>query len=618
MCGIVGIWQTSETNKQNLIKMCDRLIHRGPDSHGYYISPSRQVGLGFRRLSIIDLSDASNQPFSNQSGTKQIVFNGEIYNYKELRSNLQKSGHQFYSQGDAEVILLSYMEFGVKCLDQFHGMFAFAIWDDHNKHFFLARDRVGIKPLYYFHQPGIFLFASELKALIAHPAVSHEIDPSALSDYFTYGYIPYDKAIFKHVKKLPAGHYLLFQSDEVKIQKYWDLKYSPREQNETIVIEEIQYRLREAINLWSVSDVPIGIFLSGGLDSSTVCAFSDRQQVKDISTFSIGFDDTRTSELPYAKLISKYYDTRHHEKIVTIDDARPILPLISQVYDEPFYDASSIPTYYVSKFASKKLKVVLSGDGGDELFFGYNWYTNFLKLTSKSRNWGVNNNLLLTSFIDSFRRLPFSARIASVNKHLTLDPVQRYFRLIGFMDEWEKKQILSSCLNIQDSESLWLYHKFYQPDLPATVSLRLLDIKTYLVDDILTKVDRASMANSLEVRPPLLEHSFIEYMMTIPDEMIFNNRQKKYLLKKAVKDILPSAILNKKKQGFSSPIRYWLKNGLYEYSLERVCNGYAAKDGWLNPKAIRKMLNNYTENRWAKFWLILMFEEWYRKWIYNV
>lgn len=599
-----------------MVRMRDRIVHRGPDAEGLFLSDDAHLALAFRRLAIIDLSPSGDQPMSTPDGSHTIVFNGEIFNFAELRSELEKDGVEFRSHGDTEVILRSYQRYGPSCVEQFHGMFAFAIWDRSQRSLFLARDRFGIKPLYYYFDGAHFIFSSELKAIVEHPSVAREIDPDALDDYLTYGYVPHDRAIFKKVRKLPAGHLLHFRDGDITVERYWELDYAPQQRSEDQMVDELRQRIADAVSLWSVSDVPVGVFLSGGLDSSAVCAMASHNRESAVQTFSIGFDYERQNELGYASVVANAFGTDHSEKLVRVEDAVSVLSLLASIYDEPFYDTSAVPTYYVSKFAAEHVKVVLAGDGGDELFFGYNWYERQLQLERDRK--GIYAMPGMTGALSGLRRLPWGARLASFEKRTTADAMHRYFRLIGFFDEYEKGKLLGDSLSGQSKDPLWLYRKFYRSDLPPVTALRLLDVNTYMVDDILTKVDRASMANSLEVRTPLLEHSLAEFIMTIPAENIYGNGDKKHMFKRSMTGVLPDEIINRRKSGFSAPIRSWLRGDLAAVARERLLNGYAVRDGVLNPKAIQAMMRNFTENRWAKLWSLLMFEGWYRRWIHGV
>ncbi len=489
-------------------------------------------------------------------------------------------------------------------------MFAFAIYDLQKNNLFIARDRLGIKPLYYFHDYNNFVFGSELKSIIQFTNFKKEICKDALNDYFAYGYVPNNKSIFKGVNKLEAGYKLIYSNGTISLNKYWELRYNPKHQTEDEIVSTIYDKLKSSVKLWSVSDVPVGIFLSGGLDSSAVCGLASIDS-SDVQTFTIGFDYQKNNELQFAKEIAEKFHANHYEKIVDVIDAENLLDIIANIYDEPFVDSSSIPTYYLSKFTAQNVKVALAGDGGDELFFGYHRYDSFINLhqsknSLKSKVKGLFSNL-------SF--LPYGERLSYYDKYSLENDMQSYFRLVGFFDTDERNKILCNEYKNFDQNHLWLFDKFYDPKLPPTTSLRLLDINTYLVDDILTKVDRATMSVSLEARTPLLEHTLAEYIMSIEDEFIYKNNDKKYLLKKALSTLLPAQTIQRSKKGFGAPIRHWLKNDLNILIEKKLFNGSAVKDGILSVKGIKSMLNNYSENRWAKLWMLLMFELWYCKWM---
>jgi asparagine synthase (glutamine-hydrolysing) len=620
MCGIIGIVSNEEVNKEILIQCRDVLAHRGPDDSGIYISPDRKVGLGHTRLSIIDLSLAAHQPISNENEKIWAVYNGEIYNFLEIRKELEQHGHIFKSNTDSEFIIHSYEEWGEGCVKKFRGMFAFGLWDETKKRLFLARDRIGIKPLYYFFDEKKLVFASELKAIFENRNIPRQIDFHSLNDYLTYGYIPFDRSIYKKTKKLPAGHTLVYKKGELSIKQYWDVECNEKYIKENELLEKIEETLEDAIRVRLISDVPLGVFLSGGIDSSTVTSFMSKLVKEPIKTFSIGFDISKHNEIKFAKTVAQKFMTDHHEKIVTVEQGEVLLPMLSWIYDEPFYDSSSVPTFYVSKFARENVTVVLSGDGGDEVFGGYIWYEKFLNNQQKMKKLSLFSPTLehlYKSTFPFFRRVPYLTRLAAISKIISTDPVERYFRLMGFFDDWEKGKLLGKELKreINGVDPLWLFRKFFRPELPSISALRYLDQKTYLVEDILVKVDRASMANSLEVRVPLLDHKLIEVLMQSPAEHVFKDSEKKYLLKKLMMDHLPQEIITRKKKGFSIPVKKWFQKGLLDYAERRLLRGEAVNDGLFNFNFIKWMVKNKIENRWAKLWLLIVFEEWYRRWI---
>lgn len=610
MCGIAGAWHRREPIDRSVIRrMRDELRHRGPDSEGLLTGDDGRLALGFRRLSILDLSRAGDQPMTDPTGRWSIVFNGEIVNFESLRSELEGDGRVFRSGGDAEVLLHAYMRWGESCLDRLRGMFAFAVWDAVERRLFVARDRFGIKPLYYYHAGPLFLFASELKGIVSHPGVSRQIDPDALDDYLTYGYVPFDRSIIQHTHKLPAGHCMTVDDLGVTVRRWWELEYNPVSRPFAQTIDELRDRIGRAVELWSVSHVPVGVFLSGGIDSSAICALAARGGRP--TTFSIGFDYEQRNELGFARTVSDHARCDHYERIVSVSDAADTLDLLASVYDEPFYDTSAVPTLHLSRFASERVTVALGGDGGDEVFFGYNWYQEYLSL-ERSVGRMIPG---ATSLVRALRRLPYGGRLAGFDRYTTTDHASRYFALVGFLDGVEKRRILPGLTGKRSRDDLWLYRAFLRDDLPPATALRMLDMNTYLVDDILTKVDRASMAASLEVRPPLLDHLLVEYVMTIPDEQVFAGGEKKRLFKRAMEGILPGEIINRSKKGFSAPVRNWLRGDLSRVVHDRLLKGRCVADGLLDPRAIASMVTSMTRNRWAKLWLLLMLEGWYRRWI---
>ncbi len=615
MCGFVGIWQRDESISRLLLKkMTDIITHRGPDSDGYYYDDRNNFGLGFRRLSIIDLSEKGNQPMSDDSKQNWIVFNGEIFNYKSIRKDLEQKNYKFNSCTDTETVLFAYIENGLNFLHTINGMFAFGIWNSSKKELMLVRDRIGIKPLYYYHSENLFIFSSEIKSILIHPLISKQIDQDALDDFLTYNYVPYDKSIIKNIKKLPAGHYLLKNDNGILLRKYWDIEYNPSDIGEKQVIDELSSKIDSVVNSWTLSDVPVGLFLSGGIDSGVVCASLNEQNRKAISAFSIGFDDESRNETEFAKIVSGKFGIEHTIRIVETIDAQNSIERLPVIYDEPFSDTSGVPTYYLAKLASENFKVVLSGDGGDELFFGYSRYSSFLNQLASNNKKLLRNPL--NNSIHLLKHIPYLQRIESLEYNLTTDPFQLLFWQLCFFTNQEKRKIFNLDTE-KGKDELWLFKKFLNPNLPFTASLRLLDLKTYLVDDILVKVDRATMSNSLEARPPLLDHSLVEYVFTIPDKIVYKNDSKKYLLKKCFEGKLPENILNRKKRGFGAPIIYWFEHGLYEPAIRSISNGYLVKDGLLNFKELEKMIKHYTKRRWYKLWSVLILEKWYAKWIHG-
>jgi asparagine synthase (glutamine-hydrolysing) len=504
---------------------------------------------------------------ANEDQTVWIVFNGEIYNYQELRRELQKTGHIFRSKTDTEVILHAYEEWGDRHVSRLRGMFAYAIYDrreisaeQYEYRLLLIRDRLGIKPLFYYWDGLKFLFASEIKGIKAFPDLDLKIDHSALWDYLTYLYIPCPKTPYRFIRKLQAGHMLIFSQGHVRKKEYWDIPFGVQTPVYTLkeATELTRQLLNEAVRLHRISDVPIGVFLSGGIDSGTVTALLSGMSSEPVRTFSIGFSEKEVNEADYARLIAAQYKTKHREQIVNADSAPDLLPRLVEMYDEPFAASSAIPVYRVSQLAGEEVKVVLSGDGGDEVFGGYNWYTAWL------RRW-------MLDFIplEVRRRLlpkidhlwPKGLRGKGWLHSSVLQPVERYAALVQLFSPEEKRSLVQREIakEFEDYDDYWYFKKFWREELDPITRVQYLDLKTYLPDLILTKVDRASMAVSLEVRPVLLDHVLIENIFALPSRLRCPAGRKKYLLKRSISNYLPPTILGRRKSGFSAPMTAWLK-----------------------------------------------------------
>ncbi len=558
MCGIIGLISDSPIDRQNFIQCRDRLTHRGPDDAGFWSDASGFVALGHRRLSIIDLSQAGRQPMTNEDGTLQLVFNGEIYNFKELREILLHEGHIFRSNTDSEVIVHAYEQWGADCLLRFDGMFAFALWDNRRRQLFAARDRLGIKPFHYYSLNRIFAFASELKGLTNLHDLDLELDPTALYDYFTHLYVPTPKSPYRYIRKLPPGHRLMWQEGSLHIEKYWELDPSRQlDIDETEACSRILELLAQSTKARLYSDVPVGVFLSGGIDSSAVTAAAAPLVEEPLRTFSIGFDIEIHSETEYAALVARAFHTRHIERILDIEEAQRLFFQVMEQYDEPFADTSALPTHLISRVARQQATVVLSGDGGDELFGGYNWYAKFRTLDRLSHLSGpfhpVPWNWLNALYPDHL------AGKATVHQLVHM-PLERYALLLGGASRKEKLSIVPPAILEKiprDYDDFWYFRQYWRDDLDLMTRLQYLDVKTYLPDDILTKVDRASMMVGQEVRVPLLDHHMVELAFAIPPNIRTKHFQKKYIFKKALKSILPPEILHRPKKGFSIPFRQW-------------------------------------------------------------
>jgi asparagine synthase (glutamine-hydrolysing) len=625
MCGIVGLAMIDgEVDAAAVDAARDRLFHRGPDGSGDYLSDDKRVGLGFRRLSIIDLSAAGSQPMTNEDRSVWLVFNGEIFNFPALRRQLIRRGHAFASATDSEVLLHLYEEEGPELVQSLVGMFAFAIWDERAQRVTLVRDRLGIKPLYYAWDGRRLLFASELKSIARWPGFEPQVAPDALGDYLTYGYVPHDRCMLAGVKKLPAAHVLTLElraGAHPRVEAYWDLEYAAGATSKSEAIAGVRERLATAVSEQLVSDVPLGLFLSGGIDSTSVLAYMSRCSSEPVRSYGIGFDDpARTSELPYAQLASDTFGAELTTRVLGEDDAETALRLLSSVYDEPLLDYSTIPTYHVSALAADHVKVVLSGDGGDEVFGGYGRYTDHLRAEERrhrSRGGAPLAASALAAILPALRHLPYVTRLAILQRTLYRDPEEGYFRHVGLFDPWEQRRLLGGAVwgEVADRDPLWLLRKFLRSDAPTLWGLRYLDLKTYLPDDILVKVDRASMSHSLEVRPALLDHRLVEYAFALDDDLVVADGRGKHALREAVRGVVPPEILTRSKKGFGSPVRHWLRGTLGRDLVESLDTWTIVEAGLIRPSFVRSFMRNVTFNRWAKLWSLIVLESWHREWV---
>ena len=623
MCGIVGIVYPEGKGSVDvgiLRLMNSTLTHRGPDDEGYWVH--QNVGLGMRRLSIIDL-EGGHQPLSNEDGSVWTIFNGEIYNFHELQRELIQKGHRFQTRSDTEVIVHLYEEEGENFVKRLRGMFAIAVWDSRRQKCLLYRDRVGIKPLHYWFHNGTLLFASEIKAILEYPEVGRELSLSALSDYLSLLYIPTPKTIYQEISKLPAGHFLRYSGGEVQIGAYWDFEY---QEQQGIREEEWAERLREALSesvkLHLISDVPLGAFLSGGIDSSTVVACMSRLNSSPVKTYSIGFHDNHFNELPYAKTVARHFGTDHHETVVEVD-AFGLLPKIISGFDEPFADSSAIPTYLVSEFARREVKVALSGDGGDELFAGYLWTRKEMWL-EKYRKLPVSfrkslENLFLKENYRPLREKSFWSLVERFLYDANLPPEQSFARRTTCFQPWMKESLFQSWVRdeLEEDGNLGRIRDLFSRHSTQSVMEKFLylDSKIYLPDDLLTKVDRMSMLHSLEVRVPLLDHRLIELVGSIPFSMKLKNRTTKYILKQSMKNVLPSQTLRQRKQGFSIPLQRWFRYELSDFSRKLLLEEKSSTCRFFNPKYVEWLLAEHRNGRQrfgAQLYTLVVFELWHR------
>lgn len=588
MCGIAGMASRLRNVERGEVEaMRDRLTHRGPDDAGVWVSSDRVVGLGHRRLSIIDLSERGHQPMTNEDGSIWLVFNGEIYNFQSLRDELLAAGHIFRSDTDSEVILHAYEEWGVESVRRLRGMFAYAIWDSGRRRLILARDRLGIKPLFYACTDDHLSFASELKAFKADRRLRLEIDETAIYDFFTYRYIPTPKTVYSAVRKLPPGYYAIYEDGKLATTQYWDMTFGRQQLAERDAIDQVREKLAECVRMHMISDVPVGVMLSGGLDSSTVSALAARAAPDaHLHTFSIGFDVAEHDETQFARLVADRYATDHHELQVTRRMAMDAERLVVDLYDEPFADSSAVPTYFVSKLAREHVKVVLSGEGGDELFFGYSWYQRLLKL-NRADGWPTAARGMLGV---AAGLMPEGTKGKWTLNALSLDPLERYAMLMSGLSPADKRSLLSPTFlrRFDGYDDYWHFRRYWREDFDPMSRMQYLDIKTYLNDDILTKVDRASMVVSLEARVPLLDHELMESTLALSSALRNPQGAQKHLLKQAATDLLPDAILNRQKKGFSGPLHEWFKaNNLKDF--EAIYDNHFVAEGVLNSESVTGM-----------------------------
>jgi asparagine synthase (glutamine-hydrolysing) len=626
MCGIAGFVSRDEhrdTRAANdvLDRMCRVIAHRGPDDQGTLIR--NQVALGMRRLSIIDLA-GGHQPMSGCDGAVTIVFNGEIYNYRELQRELESRGHQFKSHSDTETIVHAYEEYGASCVEHLRGMFAFAIWDARARELFMARDRVGKKPLYYTITPGgTLIFGSELKSLREHPEFRGEVSVEALDAYLTFGYVPDPLTIFRDVHKLPPGYHLTFKDGRARVAQYWDFPYEHAQENparsEDECLEELCALLEESVRVRLESEVPLGAFLSGGVDSSTVVGLMARHATQPVKTFSIGFREDSYNELKYARIVAQRFGTDHHEFVVTPDICEIVDELVWH-FDEPFADSSAIPTYMVSKLAREHVTVALSGDGGDELFAGYTRYA----LDRRRSGFANLPRLVRQGVMQPLgRNLPHGAWGRNYLHNVALDPLDRYIEDISIFTRLNKPALYTGDFRRQlgagEAAARFRDYAAHSRANDSLDPLLYLDSKTYLPGDILTKVDRMSMATSLEVRGPLLDHKLIEFVCTrIPASMKMKGLETKHIFKRAVRDLVPAEILDRPKQGFGIPIDQWINEQLRDRVRGTLTEPRTMQRGYVEPRYVNLLLDENRRGRRdhaGELWALFMLELWHRKFV---
>ncbi len=616
MCGIAGIFglRGEPVGAGQVKAMCDALVARGPDDEGYYVQGS--IGLGMRRLSIVDLAGGQ-QPIQNEDGTVQVVLNGEIYNFRELRRMLEGKGHRFYTASDTEVIVHLYEEFGDECVQHLRGMFAFALWDGTRQRLLIARDRLGIKPLFYGVFDGKLVFASELKALLQLPWVPRELDFGAVAHLFAFLTTPRDRGILAGIHKLEPAHRLVVESGgSPRISRYWSVGFESDEtSSEADFVEGLRERLSESVRLRMACDVPFGAFLSGGIDSSAVVATMAGLGTEPVKTFSVGFEEKSFSELDHARVVAQKFGTEHHE-LVLKPDVVSVLDDLSWHLDEPFGDASAIPTYMVSRLAAEHVKVVLSGDGGDELFGGYDKYC----VERRERRFRHIPTVIRSLMGAVGGRMNEGMKGRNFLRHIALDGAERYVNAGTLFDREEQESLfLAPAAERILSTDPWggLSDELERYPGHWLSAVQSLDLHNYLPLDILTKVDRMSMAHSLEARVPLLDHKLVEYAVTIPPHLRLNNGSTKHIFKQAMRGILPDAIIDRPKQGFAVPLEIWFRGQLDGFVNDLLLSDTSRARNLLNPDYVKQVLRLHHAGRPLNFeiWTMLSFEMWCRKFL---
>lgn len=627
MCGIAGMVQTRPDGALNPVvihRMCEAIVHRGPDDEGIFVKGG--VGLGMRRLSIIDLS-GGHQPVFNEDKSVWVVFNGEIYNFPQLRADLEKRGHHFYTHTDTEVIVHLYEDLGADCVQKLRGMFAFALYDERRSKLLVARDRLGKKPLHYALAGNQFLFGSEIKSLLAvAPELASSIDCEALLQYMYFGYILDPNTAFLPIQKLPPGYLLELEGGRIQVRQYWDLpQYGTHQlRSEEEGLEELEARLAEAVRIRLISDVPLGALLSGGTDSSTVVALMARASSKPVKTFSIAFGHDDFNEARYARVVAERFGTDHHELVVEPNILETVETLTRSL-EEPFGDSSMLPTYYVSCMARKHVTVALSGDGGDEVFAGYDRYAINLRRNKLQRMPPWAGRLYRERV---YPWLPKNMRGRRLSYAMSLPWRERYVDSVAFLPLFEREIPLLSKefrenLRTGATPESAMYAYFDQaPAKDPVDQLLYVDTKTYLAGDILTKVDLMSMATSLEVRVPILDHVFVEWATGLPIEWKLRGKQQKYLLRKLAERVgVPREALHRPKQGFAMPLVHWIRHELKDLIMSALLDSRTLQRGYFNPAGVRQLLDEHFRghrDHSAGIWRLLMLELWHRNFLERI
>jgi asparagine synthase (glutamine-hydrolysing) len=627
MCGITGLFDTRSSRdvaQPVLHRMNESQLHRGPDEGSLHIEPG--LGLGHRRLSIIDVATGQ-QPLFNEDHSVVIVFNGEIYNYQELIPELQALGHVFRTRSDTEVIVHAWEAWGEDCVQRLRGMFAFALWDRNRQSFFMARDRLGVKPMFYaVLDDGWLLFGSELKSVLAHGGLRRDIDPQAVEEYFALGYVAEPRTVFRQARKLEPGHSLLIRRGlPVPAPKpYWDIRFTLDQRiSAEDACEELRHRLRESVRLRMIAEVPLGAFLSGGVDSSAVVATMAGLSDKPVQTCSIGFDDPAFNESAFAKMVADRYATDHYLEVVRSDDF-DLVDTLARLYDEPYADSSAIPTYRVCQLARKRVTVALSGDGGDESFGGYRRYR--LHLMEERMRAALPSAIRkpLFGFLgQAYPKADWAPRMFRAKttfEGLARNSVEAYLHSVSILRRPQRQALYSAALRSQlggyDASAVFERHAANAGTDDPLALIQYLDLKTYLVGDINTKVDRASMAHSLEVREPLMDHPLLEWLATLPSNLKVRGNEGKFLLKKAMEPMLPNDVLYRPKMGFAVPLARWFRGPLKQRVRDAVLGERLADTGWFERAALKQLVDQHqagSHNHSAPLWTLLMFEAFLRQ-----
>jgi asparagine synthase (glutamine-hydrolysing) len=620
MCGIAGFAESPQSDRSSrderrelVHRMCQVIRHRGPDDEGLLVDDG--VALGMRRLSIIDLS-TGHQPIHNEDRSIWIVFNGEIYNFRELRHELEAAGHRLYTSTDTEVIVHAYEEWGNAAIGRLRGMFGLAIWDTRSRTLLLARDRIGIKPLHYAEVNGRLYFGSEIKSLLAAPDVPRDLDLDALDHYLSFLYTPRDASIFRAVQKLPPGHLLTWRDGEARVEQYWRLPADePFRGSEADAVARLRSVLVDAVRSHLVSDVPLGAFLSGGIDSSLVVGLMAEASSARVKTFSIGFDEPAFDELDHARRVAEHFGTDHHEFVVK-PDAVAVLDGLIEHFDEPFADSSAIPTWYVSEMARRHVTVVLSGDGGDELFGGYHRYLPHPRIVAFDR---YSPPALRRVAAMAAAGLPHGARGRNFLRHVGRDDQGRYLDSIRFFGSDEKAALLTRDVRERlvgpDPELRLASHFGRYSKLPWASQMMRFDAETYLPEDVLTKVDRMSMAHSIESRVPLLDNQVIDFAASLPAAFKINNGRCKHVLKEVAATFLPRATLDRRKQGFGVPLGSWFRGNLRDLFADTLLSDSSLQRGYFQPIFVRQLVDEHLAGRrdhTLRLWQLVVFERWHR------